>query len=301
MKLGFKILTKAIKLFSKDGGRKDSTKYVNVVFHVGLPKTATSFLQMTLFARCPSINLIHRKVAQRERLYFNNVLRGKREATKQGVLRRLRSDVLNIVSDENISITPLSIWKGKDDSPTATWRRLSELSRLVTGRDNSFRTIMTIRRQDRWLASRYAESAKLFEIADQSDFEERVSGMLARADGHQDSWLNYHHTVSAFSERIGRDKILVLMQEELEANPFSWTRQLEDFLGINDLSPILSESDVRPRNVLSTGVDSWKLRGHKSEIRLPEWLSKRILDAFASSNRKLASEFSIDGARFGYY
>lgn len=291
------IITQALKFLRQGSARKD----LNVVFHIGLPKTATSFLQLNSFSRCPSINLIHKKRTPRERLYFKNVLRGKRDATKQGVLQRLQNGVLNIVSDENISITPLSIWKGKDDSPAATWRRISELSRMVTGRDNSFRTIMTIRRQDRWLASRYAESAKLFEIADQSDFEERVSGMLARADLNQDSWLNYHYTVSAFSERIGRDKILVLMQEDLEADPFSWTRQLEDFLGIKDLSPILSESDMRPRNVLSTGVDSWQLRGHKSEIRMPEWLSKRILDAFASSNRKLASEFSIDGARFGYY
>ncbi len=274
---------------------------LRIVLHVGLPKTATSYLQTMFFPKLPDVNLIQKKTSPANQKYWNSVLRGKKKERSAEIFGMLRDDMINIVSDENISMTPLSIWNGDAVGPETVSRRIEKMSRRTTGRRGVFSVILTIRRQDRWLASRYAESAKLLPDACQADFEQRVLEILARDDDGASAWLNYCDTVAAISKSIAPENILVLMLEELEADPPSWSRKLEKFLGVKAPLEINGGRETRRVNALYKGDDRWKLKGGDKEIFLSDDLSRKILLKYSNFNKMLAEKFSIDGSRFGYF
>jgi hypothetical protein len=284
-------------------GALSPTDY-RLVMHIGLPKTATTFLQHEIFGKSDRIKLFHRSNEVEVTTRMEGFLRNQNKHI--GVLneRNLSPTLLNIVSNENITIGPLSMWRNQAIvSPQIVSERLDALVTHLFSKTDAVKVILTIRRQDRWLASRYAESARIMDQPSQLDFEDKIVDVIENNYAGKGIWLNYHHIVGELTKFFSRDHVLVLMQEDLAVDPTRWTRALEQFLGVSGLTTLANEAAGRrgKQNVLSSTPGHWKLKSHHAEIELTKDIADRIMGRYRDSNEQLALDYLVDGGPHGYY
>ena len=186
-----------------------------LILHLGLPKTGTTFLQHRIFRYSPGIAFVHRSkggaigtLAIDFRTYCNA---GPVRAHWQRRALRTRLNALAaesrpvLLSDENISISATGFWLGRGNAPTEFARRLSELALGLHPGLAPIKLIVGIRRQDRWLASRYAQSSTQSAAYTQQDFDRRMREVAAApAIPSPFAWLDYPAMRDARSRRRGR-------------------------------------------------------------------------------------------------
>jgi hypothetical protein len=121
--------------------------------------------------------------------------------------------------------------------------------------------VIGIRRQDQWLASRYAESSKDFPGLDQSDFDRRMHELAKREvlDGPL-AWLDYAAVRQEFSAALGRENLLLVPLEWIGARPEETIRQLEGFCGLTPGDAWALKPSRQARNPLSKGPNTWRMR-----------------------------------------
>jgi hypothetical protein len=276
-----------------------------LTLHIGLPKTATTFLQYRIFNRQREITYIHqprdRDRDAIERLLKRQQRAGRRElaSLEQRIVRVLPpGDVL--VSNENISIAADEVWTGRGPTPTRLAERVARLADRLDG----VRVVVGIRRQDQWLASRYAESAKAFPEFCQRDFEERVARLCSRPLEGALQWLDYDAAFAALVDHLGDGNVLLLPSEALADEPEHALGRLEEFLGHTGLVSVYraqaDSTDLR-RNALSVGQNRWQMRGREAMLALPDQLEAVVLRRFADGNRLVAKAAGLELGRFGYH
>lgn len=266
--------------------------------HPGLPKTGTTSLQKNLFQHLTGkeLDYLGRDTPEEARVVR---IRGflQRSARELNVRGKRDSQKSLLISDENISMSPANPWSGHATaSPEVVAVNAARLAGALGGRAPAF--LITIRRQDTWLASRYAESAKIMSRPSQQDFEGRVSRLLDQSTLPAGlSWLKYHYLDEVFSS-IHRAETLVIPQEGYQENPISYENQVRTFL---DLDAAEGRPDASLENKLSLGDGKWKTKGHDESIELPEELSQRVLSRFRLQNQLLSERLGIDLSRWGYF
>jgi hypothetical protein len=185
------------------------------------------------------------------------------------------------------------------------------------------RVIMGIRRQDQYLASRYATHCFLADKPGQADFERQILEIIEPAKRYSSDgiWLDYKMTRDLIVNILGADSVLILPLEQLSADPSGYFAALGGFLG-EAIEP--DDKAGHRENVRSVTPDLWRcgkrLRhagqeipltpferkiearlGPGFEIRLGLELKRKILATYEDSNRSLATNIGIDLARYGYY
>jgi hypothetical protein len=262
-----------------------------LTLHIGLPKTGTTFLQYQIFKRQGKLPYIHDPldtsqdaIEHQLKLYFrcrSTTL----DRLDESVPRVLpRGEVL--VSNENISMKASEVWQAGGPTPSSFAERLRRLSSTVGG----VRVLLGIRRQDQWLGSRYAESAKNFPEFGQGDFETRMAEISESPLQGALQWLEYAAAYERLAEAIGQDNVMVIPSEELLTDPESILHGLEEFLGHRGLVEAYRTAKAATglrRNVLSTGRNTWQLRTRDAHITLPDGLESRLLTRFRDENRAL--------------
>ena len=123
-----------------------------LTLHIGLPKTASTFLQRSVFSSAPGLTYV--------RKYKELPLPVAIEKMQRVHPRRVSDFVDSIgeelpegnvlVSNENVSMHVKEPWADKGPTPTRFCERVVALEPLV----GTLRVILGIRRQDQWLASR---------------------------------------------------------------------------------------------------------------------------------------------------
>lgn len=203
-----------------------------------------------------------------------------------------------VISDENICGHALLFWRGRDIGPAELARRIGALQRVTADRFPVLRVIIGVRRQDQWLASRYAESSTVFKTFGQADFDHRIAEIMKQrpfSPGFE--WLDYHCVQAHFSRTLGEENVLIMSMERLRAEPASALAELGRFVGapaIEDRYQQLLEEDIRiERNILSAGSDTWLLRRDGSELRLTQELRDLVLARVADSNRELGNRIPL--------
>lgn len=231
------------------------------VLHIGLPKTGTTYLQQ-LFEEVGNINYISKVNNPEFVRYLRNYLRGDDEQGLHLIKQfNTHSTGINIISDENISLHWLRYWNNDEPTPSKI------LYRIRDAFPDLHMIIFGVRKQDTWLASRYAESTKNFEIAGQEDFENRVGEVLTRIG---EDWLDYGFIVNLMRDIFGEDRVQILHQECLD---FS---SIERNLGIN-----LQATNDRV-NSLQISENVWELNAHSEYITLTDELSEKITQKYGN-------------------
>jgi hypothetical protein len=262
-----------------------------LTLHIGLPKTGTTFLQYQIFKRQKGVQYIHDPLNTADDSIERLIKRYFR-CTEES-LGRLAETIPRVlphgnvlVSNENISMKASEVWRSAGPTPADFAERLERLSPAVGG----IRIILGIRRQDQWLGSRYAESAKNFEEFGQKDFEARMEAIAHSPLSGALQWLDYATVYDRLAEAIGENNVMAVPSEELLHSPESTLRTLGDFLGHHGLVEAYHSAratrDVR-RNVLSTGKNTWQLRKRDTSIELSDDLAEQVLTRFREENRAL--------------
>lgn len=280
-----------------------------LVFHIGLPKTATTFLQNSIFRQAEGVQMIHRKDGA-DAQYLISAIRhiSSDSALKylwqsRQALRALKKvDVVTpvlIVAAENMSVSRTSFWKGRGVGPCQVAERLDKM-RNVLGRDaQDFRIVVGVRRQDRWLASRYAGSSASFSGFSQEDFEKRLNEIASSPVlSPPYDWLDYAWVREAFARYFAKDEFMFVPTEQLDTDTATVLGKLGKFLGNIDLLAPLDAAQAPDgtarRNVHATSPNRWPLRNGKGDVTLTESLSRKILDRFARSNEQFQQFVAVN-------
>jgi hypothetical protein len=277
-----------------------------LVVHIGLPKTGTTFLQHRVFARAPGLTFVHRtrgRAAAAATCDFRVYARAS-PLLAPWYRRRLR-DRLNafaaegrpvLLSEENISVSAFRFWRDGGATPEGLARRLIALARDLDPRLAPIKLVVGIRRQDQWLASRYAESSKNFPGFAQADFDRRMARIAeAPALGGPLGWLDYRAMRNALAAAVGPGNVHLVPLERVVVAPGETLDGIGRFLGGVDLlgggNPAAAAR--KPRNRLSEGENRWRLRRDGTPLVLDAGLEAALRARFAASNRALAAEMPL--------
>lgn len=276
-----------------------------LVLHIGLPKTATTFLQHYIMKPAVGHRFIHRKRGDRARricrsfreyaaaddptwICHREQIRAKLIAND----KKSANDRTIIVSDENISGRGIQFWHGRGPGPKQLSERLAALAQSLGDCFPTLRVVIGIRRQDQWLASRYAECSTGFDNFSQSDFGPRIVE-ITRLDplGPVFDWLDYYKVYSLFSQALGADNVFMYSVERLRAEPENTLKDLGEFVGECNFTKVyetLIKDGVNViRNKLSSGDNTWSLRRDGATLRLSQELQEVILTRLSESNKAL--------------
>lgn len=273
-----------------------------LIVHIGLPKTASTFLQYRIFRTQDRYTYIHNAKSGPLEKGLKRFVRAADDAVDDALDRVVKNlpDTPTLVSDENISMNGAEPWRDAGPVPDETGRRL----RMLAERVGELRVVLGVRRQDTWFASRYAESAKLFEDFCQEDFERRIAVLDRDRLVGALSWLRYDRAYQHLAEAVGAANVCVVPTEMVGDDLPEALRMLEDFLGVDGWLEAVRTGGINQvrNNVLSVGDGEWRMRGHEGQmLRLSQALSDTILDTFRDCNRELVRRVRLPLERFGYF
>lgn len=278
-----------------------------LTLHIGLPKTGTTFLQHRVLAQAEGIDFIHRDrgptelglcLSLRRLAHSPPMLAPLLRLDARRRLAALRTKAAGLlVSDENISVHPRRFWHGAGPSPEDLARRLAGFAAKLPTSLRPLRIIIGIRRQDQWLASRYAESSRDFAEFGQADFDRRIAA-IARSPVLPGplGWLDFDRVQRTFATTFGSDNLLILPLERLVATPEPVFAELSRFLGAQIDRPApapKTKAERRQRNQLSSGENRWRMRRDKTELRLDPPEQAALLDRLAASNTALGGRIPL--------
>jgi hypothetical protein len=306
----------------------------NVVIHVGMPKTATTFLQAALFPQIPDA-FYYDKDPELGRLIFNmpfshphfTDLAPYRACIER--VARERPERTMLISHESLSGHPWFNFENHEND-AATLRALFPDAKIL----------VTIRRQDTFLESLYSHSIHM-------GFAQPLDRFLNYRDGEFDKYhynrglnvdvgrLDLSYLVGVYEQLFGRANVLVLPYEMIAKQRAEF---LERFFAFSGCEPVTPDWDLTERmpqvigrslsnrtsrlaralNPLFKTVESngfgffprtYLLRAlyrfDRSFAKPGQWLdaelAARIVRMHSQSNAELGRRYDLGLDRYGYH
>jgi hypothetical protein len=291
-----------------------------MVLHIGLPKTATTFLQHSIFRWMENVTYVHRRYGE-QWLSFTRALKQLRRVhprSVRGVSERLAQEFRQIlaagveggqppriiVSDENISLAASEFWVADGPGPRQVAERLQRALRGMGLGEGAVKVVLGIRRQDQWFASRYAQSAASFPEFGQEDFDRRIESVCGMRLRGPLEWIDYAAVHGVLTRAFGAGNVFFMPMEALRHSPQATLGELGRFFGGIDLLEIYQRRVVEGKSrrgpSLSVGPNVWRLRKRTELITLSEERGRMLLERFRDSNRALAKATGLDLSGMGY-
>ncbi|MEO7223538.1 MAG: hypothetical protein ABIY37_13800 [Devosia sp.] len=280
-----------------------------LLFHIGLPKTATTFVQYRIFQPAVGHRFLHRRAPGDGETVCKLVkalirAEGEEDASLLHDIAQLLKPYANgtttIITDEGISLGPVDFWTGEAPTPARVAKGLSSIRAALAGLFPEIRVVIGVRRQDSWLPSRYAQSSKSMKEFGQEDFDRRALEIAAGPLRGPIEWLNYSVVRSLFAAEFGEDNLLIYSMEKLREDPDGVLGELGrfagnlDFVGYRDQA--VASGEPLFENILSVGEDAWKLAGKRGTLTLKPHIRSALIARFAASNEAAGRHIDL---RFG--
>ncbi|SFD37029.1 hypothetical protein SAMN05660831_01548 [Thiohalospira halophila DSM 15071] len=318
-----------------------------LTLHLGLPKTASTWLQKSVFPAMGGIDYLGHmswksiRIPPRNRkTRLDKIFRmHPRVWDKFGdfIFRELidgrssfeRGSVL--ISEEKI-ILPRFFAESATAEDGLDFLLAEHLERLrIHAQKAGFdylRLLVLVRRQDHWLASRYAQSSAFRADGSQNDFESAVKYLIGKGFDLHGFRLQYDRLYRILSEVVGAGGVTFLPYEEVRYDRERFLESLSSGVGGRLTSLPIDEDTMHHSNVRSKSNTSWQLRKRSRKVRVPklirpifggkrrldlsrpseanqivlsETLSNQIREAYYESNQKLAALINRDLKGLGYY
>ncbi|WP_292294451.1 hypothetical protein [Marivita sp.] len=302
--------------------------------HIGIPKTASSWLQSMVFSRLshlhyvdsPHTSLFRGAEDIEDGQYLmasvfkrsSHVWDGEGDAVFGEMFGDKRSwkeagrDAL--ISDERI---------GRQGSRSALLcAHLEGLrEKAIQWGFNSIKVILLTRRQDEWLASHYAQMSDRNPRAGQENFERLLSDVISPQFSRYafGSLLDFGSLYQNLASVMGSENIMVWPYEQVKEDALGFLRSLLPVLNTPaaDAQATYEAASGSKANVRSAG-QTWTLRPNGNRlsrlrsrfssrkaspatINLTNDLSQRVLQAYAAQNHRFSEATGVDLRKYGYF
>lgn len=302
--------------------------------HIGLPKTASTWLQKKVFPLIQHLEyrdrpksplfdyigeLAERRLMTSAFMQSSEIWPGFGDAIFGEILGDRQTWLLNdrdlLISDEGMG--------RQAGRPTLFAAHIRELQRKAKewGFDR-LNIICMIRRQDHWLASHHAQMSDRNPIAGQVDFERLVQEVtlpqLARYEFGM--LLDYGVIHDRLLEVVEAENLLILPYELLGKSPQTFLQTLlerldtpfakiEEIVRLTQGTTANVRSDqgvwrLRPlpvRRIAGVPLPEWASRRREQIIQLTPDISDRVHTAYSTSNQSLAAKTGVDLKKHGYW
>jgi hypothetical protein len=305
----------------------------NIVLHVGFSKTGTTTLQKHLFSRHSQVHylgkpyaddtlktLVHRLIMQESLVYDPIPLKNHLEKEILSNINPAKKVIL--LSEEML----LSYSKARDKGLVA--QRLKETF-------PSAKILFTIRDQLELLKAAYLSRGRQLNYVPPKysglhvTFREWLALAFENIERSYLGHADYFKTIDYYGRLFGKNKVCVLLLEELIHNPGEYAGKLSDFLGIaadetrellagkhanRGISRFQLESEALrscwypfSRSYLISkllkiylGLTKNKRRNQDAEAQIPPGWVDRIGELYRAGNRLLISEYGLPLEKYGY-
>lgn len=311
------------------------TSDINIVLHVGFSKTGTTTLQKHLFSCHSQVQylgkpfadetfktLIHQLIMQESTVYDSSALKQYLESEKEILKKIAPAKKIILLSEEML----LSYSKTRDKGIVA--QRLKNVFPFA-------KVLFTIRDQFEILKAAYLSRGRQLSYVPPKylglhvSFREWLELAFENIERSYLGHVDYYKTIAYYSGLFGKEKIGILLLEELSHNLEEYARKLSDFLGIDtfEVKKILAgkhanqgitrfqlESEILksqwyPLNRSTLVSKLLKIylvlmknahRNQDAEVQIPTHLLERIGELYKTGNRALINEFGLPLKEYGY-
>ncbi|WP_439634711.1 hypothetical protein [Glycocaulis sp.] len=294
-----------------------------VYIHIGLPKTATTFLQEKLFTQIENIkyidrNYIHELFNEEDNEGFRAKF-SKSPGIWASYAGRSINKIINSIECENILISEENISANvhffdfqarRQQDPIVLAHHLNHMRKAILkgSRFSRVKILTTIRRQDTWIASRYAQSGATFSAPSQEHFEKTARKLIsAKSELYRSAMvINYRYMDDCLRSALGKNDICFLPMEAIRLDPPLFYSRLVEFFDGNDSFMAAAEREKAIHASNAEGENRWKVRqedGQENSVRIemPEQLAAKIMRKFAKSNEVISKRYDLGLDRYGYF
>lgn len=317
----------------------------NIVFHVGLPKSASTSLQKNLFYKHSQIHSL--SIYPNDNIgidegddfnlpddinYIYDVICTKDSIDctpevikdcKNLIERRTSFDKVNVLSNERVTSV---LFSHKD--------RFVKAERIFKMVPN-VKILIIIRNQINLIKSQYRDHPfdlrAVGAVNIPVSIDDWILRDLSRVDVSFMESLDYYKLIKSYETIFGKNKIKIMLFEDLISQKLSFSRELSDFLDINEdetfkhLSAEKRNAGVSknfnkyrwlksklllfiPRFVkgsnaikeLDMKVQKLLKRGQQENIKLNDKSHDIILGMYSDSNKRLMLEYKLNLNKYGY-
>jgi len=194
----------------------------NIILHVGLPKTASTFLQTRVFAA-----LDQREICYNPERVIACIIRSKKRGYSGASLLELRhciAEELRQISQPRVLLS----YEQLCGNPWNGFSAFQEMTDFLSGLFPQATVILVLRRQDDWLLSLYKETlAMLHPVPPWRFFSSGGARGMPNVWHYDFAGMHQHYRAT-----FGAPRVHLLFFEELKLNPGAFIERLLRILGV---------------------------------------------------------------------
>lgn len=313
---------------------EESNKPRTLHLHIGIPKTASTWLQNKVFPqlmhlrylKCPQSNLfVAGNNPEKKKRMMGKIFKSSSQVWS-GFGNTIFEDMLGdrstwLAGGRDLLISEEMVGR-QGSRPALLAVHLREMKKIATNWGfERLNIICMIRRQDHWFASHYAQMSEQNPRASQADFERLILEVTSVQESRYQfgMLLDFSVLYDYLAAVSGTENLILLPYEALKKSPHTFLQSLLEGLDMpaDKIEEICDETSGTVANVRSEQGE-WHLRQRRPRIAglpLPRWLlsirkktikvtpdiKERVRETYSAGNQKLASQTGLDLKQYGYF